>query len=131
MVLLDFAGFWMFSGGGGSKTKENQHRTMEKSLFFHGLGGFSRFSGGEGPKSKKIIRSHQSKPYQNHKKSIKHTVFYVFFFFFNGLVMVLSRSAIYGFFMVVLWFLNGFAGFCWINVPELRRKCSESVPNVY
>ena len=101
----------MFSGGGGSKIKENQPRTMEKSLFFHGLAGFSRFSGGGGPKSKKIIRSHQSKPYRNHKKSIKHTVFYGFFtvwlWFSPGLPFMGFLWFYYGFFMVLL----DFAGF--------------------
>ena len=101
----------MFSGGGGSKIKENQPRTMEKSLFFHGVAGFSRFSGGGGPKSKKIIRSHQSKPYQNHKKSIKHTVFYGFFMVWfwvsPGLPFMGFFWFYYGFFMVLL----DFAGF--------------------
>ena len=90
----------MFSGGGGSKIKENQPRTMEKSLFFHGLAGFSRFSGGGGPKSKKIIRSHQSKPYQNHKKSIKHIVFYGFLWFGYGFLQVCHLWVFYGFIMV-------------------------------
>ena len=69
MVLLDFAGFWMFSGGGGSKIKENQHRTMEKPLFFSIVWlDFQGFQEAEAPNQRKSSEAIKA----NHTKTIKN-----------------------------------------------------------